>query len=143
MRRPDSRRQDDLAVLPFLCKRVNVRTLASIMCLPALLVVAGCGGRYPVTVGTGPGGGTPGQWQQLAAGREQTCGIFSQGVAYCWGSNDSGEVGDGTTTATRSTPQLVATSLTFQSVAAGGSHGCGISSGAAFCWGNKILEAPR
>ena len=107
--------------------------------MPALLAATGCHGTYQgLSTGSGPGGGGgPLQWQQLAAGREQTCGMSTAGVAYCWGANDSGEVGDGTTIAARHTPQLVAGGLIFQSLAAGASHSCGISSGAAFCWGNN------
>ena len=114
-----------------------MRIPIEVVILPALLAAAACHGTYPgLSSGKGPGGGGTPVWQQLAAGRDQTCGVFTNGVAYCWGANDSGEVGDGTTTA-RHAPQLVATSLAFQSVAAGASHSCGLSSGAAFCWGNN------
>lgn len=36
-----------------------------------------------------------------------TCGVTTNGEAYCWGSNVSGELGDGTTTE-RHVPTLVA-----------------------------------
>ena len=35
----------------------------------------------------------------ISAGGAHTCGIATDGVAYCWGSNGGGELGDGTTTA--------------------------------------------
>jgi serine/threonine-protein kinase len=35
-----------------------------------------------------------------------TCGVTTEGEAYCWGWNDNGELGDGTTT-DRSVPTKV------------------------------------
>jgi alpha-tubulin suppressor-like RCC1 family protein len=34
----------------------------------------------------------------ISAGRFHTCGVATGGAAYCWGANDVGELGDGTTT---------------------------------------------
>ncbi len=42
----------------------------------------------------------------ILAGDGHTCGLTTGGVAYCWGGNSFGELGDGTTT-TRSTPVRV------------------------------------
>jgi len=36
---------------------------------------------------------------QISLGREHTCGLTTAGVAYCWGSNTKGQLGDRTTTA--------------------------------------------
>ena len=36
------------------------------------------------------------RWQQLEAGGAHTCGITTDGRSYCWGSNQFGQVGDGT-----------------------------------------------
>jgi alpha-tubulin suppressor-like RCC1 family protein len=73
----------------------------------------------------------------VSAGGSHTCGVTSKGSAYCWGSNGSGELGDGTTT-DRTTPVAVSGGLTFEAVRAGGSHTCGVmSSGSAYCWGNN------
>lgn len=64
-----------------------------------------------------------------------TCGVATGGAAYCWGTNDGGQLGDGTTTR-RLTPTPVAGGLTFISLAVGNSHVCGVAtSGTAYCWG--------
>src|SRR3989441_6774788 len=42
----------------------------------------------------------------LTAGTAHTCGVTAAGVAYCWGANGSGQLGDGTTTG-RLTPVRV------------------------------------
>ena len=62
------------------------------------------------------------------------CGIAVAGGAYCWGNNESGELGDGTTDddvipVPVSGPTLVA-------ISAGAFHTCGLTvAGAAYCWG--------
>ncbi|HTL04922.1 MAG TPA: hypothetical protein VL241_04195, partial [Gemmatimonadales bacterium] len=63
------------------------------------------------------------------------CGIDPGGAAWCWGSNGSGRLGDGTTT-TRSSPAAVSGGLQFAAISAGGAYTCAIAtSGAGYCWG--------
>jgi serine/threonine-protein kinase len=45
---------------------------------------------------------------QVSAGGGQTCGRTSESRVYCWGRNEVGQVGDGTTNQ-RLTPTPVAT----------------------------------
>jgi len=77
----------------------------------------------------------------VSAGDYHTCGITGAGVAYCWGLNDKGQLGDGTVLAQhegRSSPVPVAAGVTFAAVSAGRSHTCGITAaGAAYCWGSN------
>ena len=51
-------------------------------------------------------------FKQLAGGGAHTCGLTSDGTAYCWGRNASGQLGDDTTTL-RTAPVPVVTSLKF------------------------------
>lgn len=76
---------------------------------------------------------------QLAAGgfNAHTCARAGGGVAYCWGDNEVGQVGDGTTIV-RQTPTAVTGGLTFTSVDAGYRHTCGIAStSVVYCWGSN------
>jgi alpha-tubulin suppressor-like RCC1 family protein len=74
---------------------------------------------------------------RIASGAKFSCGLDSDGVAYCWGQNDRGQLGDGTTT-TRLAPTKVSTTLQFSAIAAGASHTCAITlTGDPYCWGRN------
>lgn len=78
-------------------------------------------------------------FEQVSAGRaplgNHTCGVTTDGEAYCWGPNDDGELGDGTTTE-RLEPVPVEGDLSFRQVSAGGGHTCAVTTaGEAYCWG--------
>ena len=73
----------------------------------------------------------------LVADEFHNCGITTAGQALCWGSNFTGQVGDGTAD-DRFSPTAISGGLAFTSLAGGRYHTCGvISSGAAYCWGNN------
>ena len=79
----------------------------------------------------------------LDAGDGHTCAVtVSTGKAYCWGHNDRGQLGDGTTT-TRLTPTAVAGGHFFATVSASAfKHSCSVTSGRltgfrAYCWGRN------
>jgi alpha-tubulin suppressor-like RCC1 family protein len=72
----------------------------------------------------------------ITTGVFQTCGIATDGKAYCWGRNGSGQLGDGTTTM-RVEPAQVSASFDFKDLAIGNDHACGISStDEVYCWGD-------
>jgi alpha-tubulin suppressor-like RCC1 family protein len=72
----------------------------------------------------------------LAVGRYYTCGLTSEGRPFCWGNNDAGQLGDGSTTA-RLRPVPVAGGLAFRAITAGAGHTCGVTTNSRlYCWGN-------
>lgn len=73
----------------------------------------------------------------VSIGGDHSCGLTGAGVAYCWGDNSSGQLGDGSTT-TRSTPVAVSGGLAFSAIVAGAAHTCGLTNaGARYCWGSN------
>ncbi len=76
-------------------------------------------------------------FRHLSAGFGRTCGVTTDNLAYCWGSNGQGELGDGTTTR-RLTPVPVAGGLRFRQLSAGANHTCGVTTDdRAYCWGDN------
>jgi alpha-tubulin suppressor-like RCC1 family protein len=73
----------------------------------------------------------------VRAGFGQTCAINPYEVAFCWGGNQEGQLGDGTQT-NRTTPARVAGGLHWHQLTAGGLHTCGVTTdNRAYCWGNN------
>lgn len=95
---------------------------------------------------------------EVSAGFEHSCGVITGGLAYCWGFNDAGQLGnDSTVTICAAVqppdpprppgpcsrvPRLVEGGHTFKSVQAGGHFSCGLAmSGDAYCWGYGLNGA--
>ena len=89
-------------------------------------------------------------FRQVSAGQFHTCGVTANDLAYCWGLNESGQLGNGTDTGPErcspsdrpcsTRPVAVAGGFPFRLVTAGASHTCGITPGGlAYCWGARML----
>lgn len=75
------------------------------------------------------------RFRTLALGTLHTCGLTSDGTAYCWGDNTDGRLGDGTRD-NRLSPTQVKTGLRFASIASSAGTTCALTEeGAAWCWG--------
>jgi len=78
--------------------------------------------------------GLTGEVTAIALGRAHSCAVAG-GVTRCWGANDRGQLGDGSTAA-RSTPAPVrGISGDVTALAAGGDHTCALAGGKVVCWG--------
>lgn len=87
-----------------------------------VIPVAVAGGLSFVDVDAHPGGG-------------HACGLTGIGEMYCWGANNLGQLGDGTTTDALS-PVPVSGGHTFVSIHVGGTFTCGVDGGGqTWCWG--------
>ncbi len=87
-------------------------------------------------------------FDRIVAGGHYSCGITTVHLAYCWGNNDDGALGDGTTT-DRRMPVAVHGGLHFRTIVAGGggfedeqnespepAHTCGVTTDSkGYCWG--------
>ena len=75
--------------------------------------------------------------QLSAKGFGHTCGVATNGDAYCWGLNVEGEIGNGLADYEDSVPQLVGGGHTFLEVAAGYLNTCGVTTAhELYCWGD-------
>lgn len=110
-----------------------------------------------VQTDTGPGGWY--DWRTIDVGGYKTCGIRTNGTAWCWGAAGTGQLGNNTTTPHQSRPVQVVDSAgtgnwsNWISICSGASHGCGVrTDGSAWCWGlnsdgrlgdNSLVNSPK
>lgn len=75
---------------------------------------------------------------QIASGSGHNCALTETGRVYCWGRNDVGQLGDGTTHERR-TPVIVgALPASITAIVAGARHTCALTeTGQAYCWGDN------
>jgi alpha-tubulin suppressor-like RCC1 family protein len=76
---------------------------------------------------------------ELGAGVSHACAIRDDGTAWCWGNNNFGQLGDGTTTARTAPVQVTAPKLpTFTAIAGGLEHTCAVGADkTVWCWGHN------
>jgi alpha-tubulin suppressor-like RCC1 family protein len=90
--------------------------------------------------GGGGGGGGAGNltFRTIDAGSYHTCAITRTELAYCWGFNQDGELGTGSTSAS-TVPAGVSGGLAFRQVSGGKYHSCGVTlAGDGYCWGSNL-----
>lgn len=76
--------------------------------------------------------------QKVSVGGYHSCAV-SDGAAFCWGGNNNGQLGNGTTTGS-TVPVAVSTAgvlagRTVTDISAGPTYTCAIADGAPYCWG--------
>jgi len=75
-------------------------------------------------------------WKSVSAGGSHACGTDDSGYLYCWGNDDSGQLGNTEALNSKTEPDRIGDSRSWTAVSAGGAHTCGIRSGKLFCWGS-------
>jgi alpha-tubulin suppressor-like RCC1 family protein len=75
--------------------------------------------------------------RSVQAGQFSVCALANDGI-YCWGRNNSGQVGDGTFVTPRKVPTKTATIPgTISELSLGYESACALADGKAYCWGGN------
>jgi hypothetical protein len=82
--------------------------------------------------------GPSGYVTDIAAGGSHTCALVAGGRVKCWGSNASGEIGDGTRIARTSAVSVIGLPVPVVAISLGESHSCALTTGGEVrCWGSN------
>ncbi|MEZ4621362.1 MAG: hypothetical protein R2867_38490 [Caldilineaceae bacterium] len=80
----------------------------------------------------------PGTLSTISLGRYHSCALEKSGAVYCWGSNNRGLLGDGTTERRSSSVTVMGLARPITVLAAGEEHTCVLNdTGAIRCWGSN------
>ncbi len=104
--------------------------MAASLCVLAIMGAAGCKGRFALPPDAR-------FVSEIAAGDGFGCARMKDGSLRAWGANESGQLGDGTTTARALSVRVggVDGGAGFSHVAAGGRHACALQGSSVLCWG--------
>ncbi|MDF1795140.1 MAG: hypothetical protein P1U63_01250 [Coxiellaceae bacterium] len=74
----------------------------------------------------------------LTAGADHTCALLNSGKVECWGKNQSGQIGDGSTADRREPVNVTGLSMTATALVSGSNHTCALlKNGRMQCWGSN------
>ena len=79
--------------------------------------------------------------ERIASGEDHSCAITEPGGVKCWGKNDFGQLGDGTTIHRPTPVWVIGLPAAVTTVAAGRYHTCALTiSGTVYCWGANYVS---
>lgn len=93
-------------------------------------------GEPDLTIQSTNDGAHNAQWAQVTTSGQSTCALNREGQAFCWGSNASGQLGNGTTTNSAS-PVAVLGNHVFTQISGGDGTFCGLEGTSVWCWGEN------
>lgn len=74
----------------------------------------------------------------IGGGQFQSCALSADGDLHCWGSNNRGQLGDGTLESSRTPVRVIAFPGDAKALAVGTEFSCALDqTGKAFCWGSN------
>lgn len=80
--------------------------------------------------------GLGGDAKQISTGVGHTCALITGGAVKCWGSNEFGQLGNGTTTTSAKPVSVIGLSRPASEISAGGYHTCArLDNNQIYCWG--------
>ena len=113
--------------------------LASVAIVGLVAAMAATNVVAPAGADSGEGSSLPIATDEglITVGGLHTCAVEDDGQVQCWGANDHGQLGNGTTAASTE-PTTVIGITTATEVSAGATHSCAlIHDGSVHCWGNN------
>lgn len=80
-------------------------------------------------------------FRTISAGTSHSCGLATNGAAYCFGNTENGKRGNGDNVP--GGPVAVAGGMTFSQISVGAEHSCAVQAGTdeVYCWGQRSLGA--
>lgn len=73
----------------------------------------------------------------IANGWRHACALLTDGAIKCWGSNHTGQLGDGTGIDRKTPVDAIAAPSGVTAVTGGGEHTCALGQGRVICWGEN------
>lgn len=74
--------------------------------------------------------------RQISTGIGHTCALIQGGAIKCWGSNEFGQLGNGTTTTSAKPVSVIGLSRPASELSVGGYHSCArLDNNQVYCWG--------
>ena len=97
-------------------------------------------GTTTIRATPGPVSGLGSGVAALAAGARHTCALPTGGGVVCWGANDVGQLGDGTSTSRMTPTPVSGLESGVAAIAAGSCHTCAVTTGGGvLCWGVNLV----
>lgn len=79
------------------------------------------------------------QISRLSARDRHVCAVAVDGTAWCWGSNEQGELGDGSQASRPQPTPVRLPQVVIEDIATGSAHTCALGGGMLLCWGANQL----